>query len=143
MKEQWIMTLKSVQYEVGEIFESVLDTEVDYSIDRNGDRIIEYTESEATGMEGSEMQLRISPDDMVSIVRSGAFNTHLVIEQGRKHFCHYDTPFGEFAVGVAAKWIRNHLTDEGGSLKLRYTVDADSTLLTDNEIEIAVRKMSM
>lgn len=137
------MTLKSVQYEVGEIFESVLDTEVDYSIDRNGDRIIEYTESEATGMEGSEMQLRISPDDMVSIVRSGAFNTHLVIEQGRKHFCHYDTPFGEFAVGVAAKWIRNHLTDEGGSLKLRYTVDADSTLLTDNEIEIAVRKMSM
>lgn len=143
MKEQWIMTLKSVQYEVGETFESVLDTEVDYSIDRNGDRIIEYTESEATGMEGSEMQLRISPDDMVSIVRSGAFNTHLVIEQGRKHFCHYDTPFGEFAVGVAAKWIRNHLTDEGGSLKLRYTVDADSTLLTDNEIEIAVRKMSM
>ena len=137
------MTLKSVQYEVGETFESVLDTEVDYSIDRNGDRIIEYTESEATGMEGSEMQLRISPDDMVSIVRSGAFNTHLVIEQGRKHFCHYDTPFGEFAVGVAAKWIRNHLTDEGGSLKLRYTVDADSTLLTDNEIEIAVRKMSM
>ena len=143
MKEQWIMTLKSVQYEVGETFESVLDTEEDYSIDRNGDRIIEYTESEATGMEGSEMQLRISPDDMVSIVRSGAFNTHLVIEQGRKHFCHYDTPFGEFAVGVAAKWIRNHLTDEGGSLKLRYTVDADSTLLTDNEIEIAVRKMSM
>lgn len=143
MKEQWVMTLKSVQRDMEDTSESVLDTEVLYFTDGSGDRIITYDESETTGMEGSKMQLRISPEDMVSIVRTGTFQTHLVVQKGKKHFCHYETPFGEFAVGVSAKWIRNRLTDEGGSLKFRYTVDANSTLLSDNEIQIDVRKLTM
>lgn len=137
------MTLKSVQRDMEDTSESVLDTEVLYFTDGSGDRIITYDESETTGMEGSKMQLRISPEDMVSIVRTGTFQTHLVVQKGKKHFCHYETPFGEFAVGVSAKWIRNRLTDEGGSLKFRYTVDANSTLLSDNEIQIDVRKLTM
>lgn len=135
------MTLKSIQREEQEKNESVLDTEIQYYRDRNGDRIIAYEESETTGMEGSHMMLRVSPEDMVSIVRTGTFQTHLVVQEGRKHFCHYETPFGDFAVGVAAKWVRNRLTDEGGTLSLRYTVDANTTLLSDNEIDISVRRL--
>lgn len=142
MKEQWVMTLKSIQREMDDTSESVLDTEVEYYQD-GSDRIIAYAETEATGMEGSDMQLRISPENMVSIIRTGSFQTHLVVQKGKKHFCHYETPFGEFAVGISAKWIRNCLTDEGGSLALRYTVDANSTLLSDNEIQIEVRKLTM
>lgn len=143
MKEQWVMTLTSIQREMEDTSESVLDTEVLYFKDGSGDRIIAYDESETTGMEGSKMQLRVSPENMVSIVRTGSFQTHLVVQKGKKHFCHYETPFGEFAVGVLAKWVHNRLTDEGGSLKFRYTVDANSTLLSDNEIQIDVRKLTM
>jgi uncharacterized beta-barrel protein YwiB (DUF1934 family) len=135
------MTLKSIQREEHEKSESVLDTEIEYYRDRNGDRIIAYEESETTGMEGSNMMLRVSPEDMVSIVRTGSFQTHLVVQEGCKHFCHYETPFGDFAVGVAAKWVRNRLTDDGGTLSLRYTVDANTTLLSDNEIDISVRRL--
>ena len=137
------MTLRSIQRDGSESSESVLDTEIQYYLDQNGDRIIAYEESETTGMEGSSMMLRVSPEDMVSIIRTGTFQTHLVVQKGKKHFCHYETPFGEFAVGVAAKWVRNHLSDEGGSLALRYTVDANSTLLSDNEIRIDIKKMNM
>lgn len=143
MREQWIMTLRSIQRDGSERSESVLDTEIQYYLDQNGDRIIAYDESETTGMEGSTMMLRISPEDMVSIIRTGTFQTHLVVQKGKKHFCHYETPFGEFAVGVAARWVDNQLTDEGGSLALRYTVDANTTLLSDNEINIDVKKMTM
>ena len=143
MREQWIMTLKSIQRDGTESSESVLDTQIQYYLDQNGDRIIAYEESETTGMEGSNMMLRVSPDDMVSIIRTGTFQTHLVVQKGKKHFCHYETPFGEFAVGVAAKWVHNKLSDEGGTLALRYTVDANSTLLSDNEIKIDVRKLNM
>ncbi|MBR3629408.1 MAG: DUF1934 domain-containing protein [Oscillospiraceae bacterium] len=143
MREQWVMTLRSIQRDGSESSESVLDTEIQYYLDQNGDRIIAYEESETTGMEGSSMMLRVSPEDMVSIIRTGTFQTHLVVQKGKKHFCHYETPFGEFAVGVAAKWVRNHLSDEGGSLALRYTVDANSTLLSDNEIRIDIKKMNM
>lgn len=137
------MTLKSIQRDGKESSESLLDTEIQYYRDKNGDRIIAYEESETTGMEGSSMMLRISPEGMISIIRTGTFQTHLVVQKGKKHFCHYETPFGEFAVGVAARWIRNELSDEGGKLALRYTVDANSTLLSDNEINIAVRKLTM
>ena len=143
MKEQWVMTLTSVQREGDEATESTLDTEISYYKDQNGDRVIEYEETEATGMEGSQMQLRYAPDGMVSVIRSGTFQTHLVVQKGAKHFCHYETPFGEFAVWVLAKWIRCDLTDEGGSLSFRYTVDANATLLSDNEIRTEIRKVTI
>ena len=143
MKEQWIMTLTSIQREDNDTSESTLDTEIQYYTNEDGERVIAYEESETTGMEGSNMQLRIAKDGMISIVRTGTYQTHLVVQKGRKHFCHYETPFGEFAVGVSAKWVRNELTDAGGKLALRYTVDANSTLLSDNEIRIDVRKMKM
>jgi len=143
LKEQWIMTLTSIQREERDLSESTLDTEIEYYKNQDGERVIAYAESETTGMEGSNMQLRIAKDGMISIVRTGTFQTHLVVQKGKKHFCHYETPFGEFAVGVSAKWVRNELTDEGGKLALRYTVDANSTLLSDNEIRINVRKMQM
>ena len=89
------------------------------------------------------MQVRVTRDGMISIVRTGNYQTHLVVQKGKKHFCHYETPFGEFAVGVSAKWVRNELTDAGGKLALRYTVDANTTLLSDNEIQIDIRKLSV
>ena len=140
LKNQWAMTLKSIQYDENEKTETTLNTEILYYIDKNGERVISYEESETTGMEGSDMQLRISPDNMISIIRTGTYQTHLVVQTGRKHFCHYETPFGYFAVGVSARFVRNRLTDEGGSLRLRYTVDANSTLLSDNEIWIDIKK---
>ncbi|MBE6875718.1 MAG: DUF1934 domain-containing protein [Ruminococcus sp.] len=140
LKNQWAMTLKSIQYDENEKTETTLNTEILYYIDKNGERVISYEESETTGMEGSDMQLRISPDNMISIIRTGTYQTHLVVQPGRKHFCHYETPFGDFAVGISARFVRNKLTDEGGSLRLRYTVDANSTLLSDNEIWIDIKK---
>ena len=143
MKEQWIMTLTSIQREEKDTSESTLDTEIQYYTNEDGERVIAYEESETTGMEGSDMQLRIAKDGMISIVRTGTYQTHLVVQKGKKHFCHYETPLGEFAVGVSAKWVRNELTDEGGKLALRYTVDANSTLLSDNEIRIDIKKLTM
>lgn len=139
-KQQWAMTLKSIQYEESDKTETLLNTEISYYTDTNGERVIAYEESETTGMEGSNMQLRISPEDMISIVRTGTYQTHLVVQTGKKHFCHYETPFGDFVVGVSSRYVRNRLNDDGGTLRLRYTVDANSTLLSDNEILIEVKK---
>ena len=47
------MTLKSIQYEEDDKTETVLNTEILYYTDKNGERVISYEESETTGMEGS------------------------------------------------------------------------------------------
>lgn len=140
MKDKWIMTLRSIQYDGSEKTESELNTETEFYRDANGDLVIAYDESETTGMEGSRMHLRVSPEHMVSVIRTGTFQTHIVVQPGVKHFCHYETPFGEIAVGVNAKWVKDQLTEQGGRLAMRYTVDGNSTLLSDNEIHLEVRK---
>lgn len=134
MKNAWLLKLISIQYSEKDKETTELVTEANYEKEENGDRVISYEESETTGMEGSRLQIRVGEDDLVSIIREGAFQMHLVVHPGRKHYCHYATPFGQFSVGVAAKYMKNELTDEGGRLELRYTVDSGVALLTDNEI---------
>ena len=141
MKEQWVMTLRSIQREEKDQSDTTLDTEVLYTTEESGDRVIVYEESETTGMEGSRTELRVSPDGMVSSRRTGPYETHLGGQKGVKHFCHYDTPFGGFTVGVSARYVHSTLTDEGGDLEMRYTVDANSTLLSDNEILLHLEKI--
>ncbi len=139
MKNKCIMTLRSIQRDGKEKSESELNTEADFYRDENGDLVIAYDESETTGMEGSRMNLRISQDNMVSVIRTGTFRTHLVVQPNVKHFCHYETPFGEIAVGITAKRLLNQMTENGGHLEMRYIVDSNSTLLSDNEIILDVR----
>ncbi|MBD5142247.1 MAG: DUF1934 domain-containing protein [Ruminococcus sp.] len=140
MKEKWIMTLHNVQCEDEEKTEVTLNTEISYEKDSNGGRIITYRESEATGMNGSVTQVQISPDNMITIIRAGKFNMHLVVQMGRKHFCNYETPYGNTVFGISAKFIDNTLTDEGGILKFRYMIDTNSSLVSDNEISIEIKK---
>ena len=141
MKEQWIMTLHNVQCEDGEKTEVTLNTEIDYKKNSNGERVITYQESEATGMDGSITQLQISPDNMITIIRTGKFSMHLVVQMERKHFCNYETPYGDAIFGISAKFIYNALTDEGGILKFRYIVDTNSSLVSEMKFQLKLKKM--
>ncbi len=142
MKEKWIMKLKSVQYAEDDTSETLLDTEANYFIDEYGDRVIAYEETEATGLEGSVTEIHVAPDETVSLIRTGFFQTHLIMKVGKKFFCNYETPFGEFTVGVSARQIQNHLTDEGGSLDLHYFADANSTLLSEDRVHIEISRLN-
>jgi len=141
LKEKWIMKLKSIQHEEDEASETLLNSEAEYFVDENGERVISYEETEATGMEGSNTEIHVSPDGTVSIIRTGFFQTHLIMKLGKKYFCNYETPFGEFSVGVSAKKIQNQLTDDGGKLMLHYIADANSTLLSDNEVFLEIQRI--
>ncbi len=139
-KKKFSMQLRSIQYDEDEKLETLLDTEITYTIEEDNERVIRYIETGMEGMGKCEMQLRISPENRIMIMRSGAYQTNLVVQEGKKHFCHYETPFGTFAVGVWAKFVENALTDDGGKLRMRYTVDANSTLLSDNEIILEIKQ---
>lgn len=133
------MTLCSIQRDGKDVSTSELNTKADFYRDENDELVIAYDESETTGMEGSRTYLRIA-EDMVSVVRTGTFRTHIVVQNGVKHFCHYETPFGEIAVGITSKKLKIAMTPEGGHLEMRYIVDGNSTLLSDNEIIVDIRK---
>ncbi len=100
---------------------------------------LSYEESEATGFEGNSVTLSVQ-DDTVAMVRKGNAASSLVIERGKKHHCHYGTEFGDFMIGVSADEIKNELTESGGNIYLKYTLDINSVYLSENEMTISVKE---
>lgn len=99
---------------------------------------IDYDESEATGFEGSHAQLQVDKERM-TMTRTGTTFSNLVFENGVRHFCHYGTEFGDCMVGITTQELSSSLDENGGVVHLKYSVDVNSGLMTENEITIKVK----
>ena len=62
-----------------------------------------------------------------------------IVEKGKKHHCHYVTPYGEMMVGIYTHEIKNELNEHGGKLYMKYTVDINSSYISDNEIYMEIK----
>jgi uncharacterized beta-barrel protein YwiB (DUF1934 family) len=102
---------------------------------------ISYLDSDATGFEGATTTIHADGTRAVSIVRTGTASSNLMIETGKKHYCLYGTPFGDLTVGIYTHKIENNLSEDGGSLYLKYTIDVNSAYMSDNEIYLDVAKL--
>lgn len=103
----------------------------------NGGYRLRYDESEATGFEGSSVTLDVNPDCVI-MKRDGKAPSTLVIERGKKHHCHYGTEFGDFMIGIFADDVQTSLQPDGGSVYLKYTLDINSSYMSENEMQIDV-----
>lgn len=70
----------------------------------------------------------------------GAGSTRLVLENGKRHLCQYDTGYGNMMIGIFTSQLHSNLTDEGGKLEVRYTLDINSNLSSSNEILITIKE---
>ncbi|MDR0197913.1 MAG: DUF1934 domain-containing protein [Oscillospiraceae bacterium] len=106
-----------------------------------GNYTIVYEESEATGFDGNTVSFAVKGDDMVVMQRRGNSPTDIIVEKGKKHHCHYGTPYGDFMVGITAGDIKGNLKDDGGDLYLKYTIDINSSLMSENEMFIDFKEL--
>ncbi len=109
--------------------------------DRTGWEIT-YSDSEITGFENSTTKVLCFGNDIVYMHRSGDFDQDLVIEYGKKHHCDYNTEYGRLVLGVYTHRILNTITEKGGELYFKYSIDGNGSLLSENEVylSIAVRE---
>lgn len=111
------------------------------SFQKNDDHyLISYNDSEATGFAGDVTTLEVVGDRLVTVTRRGNTFSELIIENGRRHTCHYDTGFGTMMLGVRADEIKNRLGENGGSLRFRYHLDVNSNEVSENMLNITVRE---
>ena len=137
MKRNVNISLISTQYD-GENTEKIeLMTEGQLQLHRNGYEL-SYNETEASGMEGTLTRLMLT-GDRLELRRTGGMQTELVLEKGKKHHCHYGTPFGDLFVGVQAKNIVSNITADGGRLDFCYVLDVNSSFVGKFEINIDVK----
>lgn len=107
---------------------------------KNNNYYISYDETEASGFGNGKTILKIEGSDKVTLLRSGATKSHLIIENGRRNVGHYDTMQGELMIGVYTKELDSHLGDNGGDLYFHYDLDVNSSLISENEVFINVKE---
>ncbi len=106
----------------------------------NGTACVSYQETEETGLENVTTTFRLNEPGTITLSRSGAVQSSMTIEEGRRHLCHYSIGEGEMMVGVFGEAVTGRLDESGGDIFLRYTIDVNADLAACNEISISVRR---
>ena len=108
---------------------------------KNGLYYISYEETEATDYEGCRTTLKIGPNDKVTMTRFGPSRSQLIVQQGVRHQCQYDTGYGAMTIGVMGNRFESSLSDRGGELKFGYTLDIEATVASENTVSVHVKEL--
>lgn len=98
---------------------------------------ITYEEHEATGIENSRVFLKVE-ENTVTMRRMGEFKTTVVYASGEETDFDYKTPFGEMKMKIRTSGIENKLTDNGGTLKISYTLLSGEE--SENTVSLAIEQ---
>lgn len=107
---------------------------------KNGRLVITYDEDALIGG-NVKAKLSVLNSNTLVLDRSGDISTRMIIEKGVRHNCNYNTPYGAFTMGFFGTSMENTMTEQGGVISMCYTVDRNSTLLSENKIEITVKRL--
>ena len=101
--------------------------------------VIIYDDSVSLGIEGVETKITITPEKTVTLLRNNGKYGNLIIEEGKRHLCRYATEYGDIMLGINGEMVYDKLKTDG-VLKLKYSIDINSGLLSRNEVEISIRE---
>lgn len=134
-----IITIKTVQANENGREELELTSEGRFG-EKDGDYLITYTDSMMSDEFGKvSTGIKVS-ENTVTISRSGAYKSKITVEKGKRYNSLYTTPFGTMTMGFFGEEIENNLTENGGSLAVKYAVDVNNSEINKNEIYITVRE---
>lgn len=104
----------------------------------NNNYTIKYTE-QSEEMKDCVTTLNYQPD-IITMRRSGNFNSELIIENGVRHICCYSTPEGDISIGIFAHIVKSDIDiNSGGTLKFLYDLDFNSGFVGKTELNITVK----
>lgn len=106
--------------------------------EKNGSYFILYNESEEMGMADCSVMIKVT-EDKVTVKRSGAFSSKMIYKPGETNEFIYNMPYGEMMIILHTKEIKKDLNDDGGELKISYTLTIQGED-NENELNIRVRK---
>lgn len=109
--------------------------------EKNGNYYLTYDETEMLGMGAVKTGIYIKPDKSVVLQRTGSVESRLVVEEGKRSVCCYNTSVGELLIGIFGEKVKTNLTPTGGEISMKYTIDSDLRLISRNYVKISVREV--
>lgn len=105
---------------------------------KNGKHYIIYDEV-LEGMAGTiRNRIKITGNDCVEIMKSGASSSHMIFERNRKNQTYYRTPYGQMLIGVNTKNMEVSVDDDRINVQLDYELDVNHEPLADCRIKVNV-----
>ncbi len=105
-----------------------------------GDYIITYSEEQEGSGEKTKTLLTVQKNGSVVLERRGSVNSRLVITKGERNNCLYAIPQGSLTLGIYGKNVTSTLTENGGTVRMVYNIDANLTPISENIVEITVEE---
>lgn len=139
MTEAVVISVEGTQKFLGEEAQTVRIV-TDGTMKTEGDTVyLSYEESEMTGMEGTTTTFAVGKDHVV-LTRTGAVESRMVFERGKKDVSLYNMGFGALTIGVKARRLKNELGPNGGRLEISYGIEIEEQAQGLNSFVIDVRK---
>jgi len=141
MKEDYLIKVTGIQEIDGEsdTVEIITSGTLMY---RDGRFLIKYTERDNDDPRiAIDNSVLVNGDTQVTVIRNIGAESRLILEKGRRHQCIYTTIAGDLSVGVYTEYIKNTLKENfGGKLSLKYSLDFNAGLVSNNELHINISK---
>lgn len=99
--------------------------------------VLSYEETDGIGYEQCRVSVTVE-GNCITIERTGPAASTMCVEKNVKHHSIYSTPFGDFTMGINTYDIQNTLSEVGGRLWFKYSIDINSDFVSENEMEILV-----
>lgn len=139
MEEKYIITVVGKQTVDGESDKIEVITEGDLQTD--GGRITitypEYPEDDPSKKTDTTV---ILDGGVLSIERTGEMSSHLILEQGVRHECLYQTPMGQMFIGIFTDNISAEIGERGGEITAAYQLDFNRVVVSYNEFYISAKE---
>ena len=104
--------------------DDTIETSLYGEMDSIGDTYILSYQEESEGMGGAftEIKFDTRKPDEISISRTGAIETFMLFEKGKRHICVYNTGIMPFEICIYAKEVDNRILTEG-YLEIVYLIE--------------------
>ena len=106
----------------------------------NGCRIV-YDESDMIGAENVRSEVIIENGTKAEVSRMGPVSSRMTVEKGKRHSCFYSTPEGDFTIGIFGEAVTAKFKELKGEIYMSYTIDVNSSLISENKMEIKIKEI--
>ena len=105
--------------------------------------VLEYQESELSGMEGTTTRIRLNESSM-SLERHGTYNAHFIFEKWKTYHGQYITPFGEVSMELFATGFGVDVDGDAlqGKVDVEYEMQMGG-MRTSNQLLVSFRSKSL
>ena len=88
----------------------------------DGKYMVEYDESQMTGMIGTKTSMSIN-DGIVTVIRRGKVNSNFVFTNGQRQDSLYETEHGKFQLSIFTNRVDIDFDETGGEVMVEYQID--------------------